>query len=119
MTVYYMKLKNGEELLVENVVQATEPYLLLVKPVSINYDDGYGMVAKYWVAYGKSNDIEITADNVMIYLEASEKATGYYKEFIEQISAKNTINKMVSDSSSDDDIFDSEFDYPMTSSKIH
>lgn len=108
MTVFYVKLKTGEELLghvdVEALSQDTEATHVLVSgPISFDPDPETGTtVARYWVAYSDHKDVNIDLNDCYFFGTANDHANKFYEAFLESVAERESIQNI--DGVSDEDL---------------
>jgi hypothetical protein len=95
MNVYYIKLKNGEELLgihdspAEPDLESTDVFVQ--GAITFEADPSTGTaIAKYWIAYAEQKDVNISLNDTYFFGKATDKATQFYQSFLESINQEST-----------------------------
>lgn len=86
MNLLHIKLKNGEDLLAQEIIDQTTDSISVTSPIQICIDPEHGFFIKSWASLSATDDISIPISEVMFCYPASEKAQSYYEEYTNRMS---------------------------------
>lgn len=88
MSLVYLKLYNGEEILGNNISVDPESYCI-ENPIQVRIHPAHGLFAKSWLLLAEENSIVLSKSDVLFIGEANERARSYYETFIARIEDSN------------------------------
>ena len=89
MSLVYLKLYNGEEILGNNISVDPESYCI-ENPIQVRIHPAHGLFAKSWLLLAKDNSIVLSKSDVLFIGDANERAKSYYQTFISRIAESNS-----------------------------
>ena len=103
MNLMHVKLQNTEELLAFVTEGRTPATIMLNSPVAVELDPYSGFFCKSWLLLSEGNQVEIQKSTVLFVNVASQKAVGYYNQFMDKIAGNGTKQTDLFDDTSDVD----------------
>lgn len=85
MSLVYLKLYNGEEILGDNTSIDSDSYCI-GNPIQVRIHPAHGLFAKSWLLLAETNSIVLSKSDVLFIGEANERAKTYYETFISRIA---------------------------------
>jgi len=107
-SVYYVKLKTGEELFAEANLNEEIDWdaltgVLVNNAVIVNVDHATGeTIARFWITYSNHRMSTIDLKDIYFFGLANETGTTFYHKFMESLNSKS--DTMDLDDMSDDDL---------------
>lgn len=113
MTVFYIRLKTGEEMLgnVDTDLLSSESNTVFVTgPITFDADPETGStIARYWIAYSDTKDVNIDLNDTYFFGLANEQANKFYDAFLDSVKKRDEVADI--DGMTDDDL-EEVFDNP-------
>jgi hypothetical protein len=85
LSLVYLKLYNGEEILGDNTSIDPDSYCI-DNPIQVRIHPAHGLFAKSWLLLAEANSIVLGKSDVLFIGEANERAKTYYETFISRIA---------------------------------
>lgn len=102
--VFFLKMKNGEDVLTMIDSKSIDGQSIKIKnPISIHFDVYNSMHVKPWLHLTDEESVNISTDNILFLTNASKEATNSYKYFmnkLEEVTNEDTINTSMFQSNS-------------------
>ena len=99
-----VKLKNGADII--SILQSDqELFVFLENPVQIEADPENGFYAKSWLLLSENNVVAVSKLDIFYVHDASDKAIGYYENFLERMPHKKHDNNVEEFTNELEDIF--------------
>lgn len=107
MSVFYVKLKTGEELLglVDDKTLTESDSSIVPVQGAITFDvdmETGSTIARYWVAYSDIKDVNIDLNDTYFFGSANDQAEKFYNAFLESVKERAELRNL--DGVSDDEL---------------